>query len=70
MPPRIVTMNPPATAGGARDRSTVRPPVDWTGHHYKAISELTVDYTKIGREVARGRDNQRTYPALPGLRRG
>lgn len=32
-----------------------RPPVDWTGHVYKAASELTVDFDRPrGREAATG----------------
>lgn len=81
MPPRIVTIKtPPAAhaAGGARDRhgrSTVRPPMDWTGHAYPAVSELRVDYAKTGRDRATGKppkgrsDFARTMPVMPGMGR-
>lgn len=43
-----------------------RPEVDWTGHIYKATSELRIDYTRNGRERMRGKPDYRNVPPIPG----
>lgn len=69
--PGIVNI-PAARKGGGVPRSERRrkedipPTVDWTGHAYKAVSQLRIDYTKTGRDRAVGRrDVIRTYPVVP-----
>lgn len=95
MPPRVVTMTPPAatprrgargvpcrlirvacqSADGTRPPEychhcpNKRPPFDWTGHDYKAVSELRVDYARGGRDIIHGgRLAMRTIPTMPGGR--
>lgn len=46
--------------------SSVRPKVDWTGHIYKATSELRIDYGRDGRERMRGKPDYRNVPPIPG----
>lgn len=39
-----------------------QPPVDWTGHAYKAVNDLRINMAHVGREVMRGGPHQtRTY---------
>lgn len=43
--------------------------VDWTerppyNNRYKPVSELTIDYNHVGREVARGKDVGRREPIV------
>lgn len=66
MPPHIVTLDTPG-GGGRRPGRPARPRMDWTGHTYKHESELTVDYSGLGRDYIRGgRSVQRTMPEMPG----
>lgn len=43
-----------------------RPEIDWTGHTYKATSELRIDYGRDGRERMRGKPDHRNIPPIPG----
>lgn len=64
MPTLVNHMTPAIRRGSTPDR----PPVDWTGHHYKAVSELRVTYPGPGRDVLRGREEiDRRMPTMPGI---